>query len=64
MAEKIVCPRNLKWARAMVDLYPPGFSKKIDALRKCVEQAEKAKEVEKEEAKEEIKKEELEKEEK
>jgi len=42
--DKLTCPRNLKWAKAMADLYPPGFSKKIDALRECVEQAEKAKE--------------------
>jgi len=40
--DKLTCPKNLKWAKAMVDLFPPGFSKKIDALRECVRAAEEA----------------------
>lgn len=36
MPDKFQCPVNLKWAKAMVDLYPPGFSRKVDALRECI----------------------------
>lgn len=50
MPKKFQCPSNLKWARAMSDLYPPGLSKKVDALRECVREAEKKeKEIAKEE---------------
>jgi len=52
--EKITCPKNLAWAKSMCDLFPPGWSKKIDALRECIRAAEEAKK-EKEEVKEEIK---------
>jgi len=38
MPEKFECPVNVKWAKAMVELYPPGWSKKIDALRECIKQ--------------------------
>jgi len=50
MPEKFTCPVNTRWAKAMVELYPPGWSKKIDALRRCLEEREKVEE-EKEEVK-------------
>lgn len=39
MADGMQCPRNLRWAEGVVDLFPPGWSKKVDSLRPCVEAA-------------------------